>query len=86
MKMRGEFFSFPRKLCLSLRPWLVLMMVVCRRTFLGVGNGTAQLTCNTTSWTNTNWTPGQLYSTYDVTCSPAQLDITPIVSHIKTQG
>ncbi|KAE9369817.1 hypothetical protein N431DRAFT_381161 [Stipitochalara longipes BDJ] len=56
-----------------------------RTTYLGVGNGTATLACNSTSWTNTNWTLGQIYSTYDTTCSPAQLEITPTVSHSKTE-
>jgi len=46
-------------------------------TILGYGTGTAALDCSTNTYTNPNWTVGDIYSTTTTTCQPAELQITP---------
>jgi hypothetical protein len=46
-----------------------------------MASGVVKLDCNTTSWQNTNWTIGELWSMRDTTCKPDTLDLTPKVSH-----
>jgi hypothetical protein len=46
-----------------------------------MASGVVKLDCNTTSWQNTNWTIGELWSMRDTTCKPYTLDLTPKVSH-----
>lgn len=49
-------------------------------TLLGIGSGQVNLSCQQTVWTNPNWTIGSLYSTYETTCKPTELQITAAIT------
>ncbi|KAL8404693.1 hypothetical protein RB594_009525 [Gaeumannomyces avenae] len=46
-------------------------------TFWAYGNATLSLECEDTTWTNPNWTQGQIYSSRTVQCAPVSLPIKP---------
>lgn len=55
--------------------WLTL--VAYSITFSASGQVNLTLDCNETSWQNTNWTLGQIYSTRNIDCDPVTLDLKP---------
>ncbi|OIW29352.1 hypothetical protein CONLIGDRAFT_575945 [Coniochaeta ligniaria NRRL 30616] len=46
-------------------------------TFRGYATVNLTLECNDTTWTNPNWTMGQIYSDREVKCAPVTLPVKP---------
>lgn len=46
-------------------------------TLWAYGNATLSLECEDTTWTNPNWTLGQIYSSRTVQCAPVTLPVKP---------
>ena len=51
----------------------VSLTPTCRATFHAGGKVTAQLQCTDETWTNPNWTMGQIYTDRHVDCAPVTL-------------
>lgn len=50
---------------------------VSRTTFKGYGTVNLTLECTDTTWTNPNWTIGQIYTDREVKCAPVSLPVKP---------
>lgn len=76
-------FVRPRQavsLCLPLSASVLGCLVLTkntRTTFRGYATVNLTLECNDTTWTNPNWTMGQIYSDREVKCAPVTLPVKP---------